>query len=44
MAIRKITEYPEAVLGRTGEPVENFDEELRSLCDDMFETMYDAEA
>lgn len=43
MAIRKITEYPEAVLGRTGEPVENFDEELRSLCDDMFETMYDAE-
>ena len=43
MAVRKITEYPEAVLGQVGQPVENFDGELGSLCADMFETMYDAE-
>lgn len=43
MAIRKITEYPEKVLGEVGKPVENFDEELALLCEDMFETMYDAE-
>ena len=43
MAIRKITEYPEKVLGEVGKPVEKFDEELAELCADMFETMYDAE-
>lgn len=43
MAIRKITEYPEAVLGAVGEPVEKFDDELVTLCADMFDTMYDAE-
>ena len=43
MAIRKITEYPEKVLGEMGKPVEKFDEELEKLCEDMFETMYDAE-
>ncbi len=43
MAIRKITEYPEAVLGQMGKPVEKFDAELAVLCADMFETMYDAE-
>jgi peptide deformylase len=43
MAIRKITEYPEKVLGEVGKPVENFDEELEKLCADMFDTMYDAE-
>jgi peptide deformylase len=43
MAIRKITEYPEAVLGQVGKPVEKFDDELAALCDDMYETMYDAE-
>lgn len=26
-----------------GKPVEKFDEELEKLCEDMFETMYDAE-
>lgn len=41
MAIRKITEYPEEVLGRVGDPVQEFDADLRALCDDMFETMYD---
>ncbi len=43
MAIIKITEYPEKVLGEVGKPVEKFDEELEKLCEDMFETMYDAE-
>lgn len=43
MSIRKITEYPEKVLGEMGKPVTEFDEELEKLCADMFETMYDAE-
>ena len=43
MAIRKITEFPEEVLGKVGQPVTNFDAELADLCADMFETMYDAE-
>lgn len=43
MAVRKITEYPEEVLGKVGEPVVEFDAELEKLCADMFETMYDAE-
>jgi peptide deformylase len=43
MAIRKITEYPEEVLGKVGKPVTGFDEELEKLCEDMFETMYDDE-
>lgn len=41
--IRKITEYPEKVLGEMGKTVKKFDEELEKLCEDMFETMYDAE-
>lgn len=43
MAIRKITEYPETVLAQIGKPVTGFDEELKELCADMFETMYEAE-
>ncbi len=43
MSIRKITEYPEEVLAQVGKPVEKFDEELAALCEDMFETMYEAE-
>lgn len=43
MAIRKITEYPEKVLGEVGKPVTEFNDELKSLCADMFETMYEAE-
>jgi peptide deformylase len=41
MTIRTIVEYPAAVLLSPGEPVENFDSELKSLTEDMFETMYD---
>src|SRR6476660_6771695 len=43
MTIRKITEYPEKVLGEVGEPVTDFGLELEELTRDMFETMYDAE-
>lgn len=40
MATKKISEYPEKVLGLVGKPVTEFDEELKKLCADMFETMY----
>ncbi len=43
MALLKIVHYPEPVLLQVGKPVENFDEKLKKLVDDMFETMYDAE-
>src|SRR4051812_18645360 len=43
MSIRKITEYPEEVLAQVGKPVEKFDDELAALCEDMYETMYEAE-
>jgi len=43
MAILKITEFPEKVLAEVGAPVEAFDDGLKKLVADMFETMYDAE-
>lgn len=43
MTVRKITEFPETVLGQVGQPVTEFNAELEALCADMFETMYDAE-
>jgi peptide deformylase len=42
MAIREILEVPDPRLKQVSKPVEAFDEELRSLVADMFETMYDA--
>ena len=38
--ILKIVKYPEPVLSQPGEPVTDFDDELKKLVDDMFETMY----
>lgn len=43
MAVRKITEYPDEVLGLRGQPVTAFDDDLAALCSDMFDTMYAAE-
>ncbi len=43
MAVRKITEYPQEVLGQVGRPGTKFDAELSDLCADMFDTMYEAE-
>src|SRR5712691_13225978 len=42
MPIRPIVDYPAAVLLTPGHPVANFDAELESLVQDMFDTMYDA--
>jgi len=38
--ILKIVKYPEPVLQQPGEPVAEFDAELRKFVADMFETMY----
>ncbi len=42
MALLKIVNYPEPVLLEVGKPVEAFDDELKKLVEDMFETMYEA--
>lgn len=42
MAILPILEVPDARLKTISKPVEQFDDALRNLVDDMFETMYDA--
>ena len=42
MALLRITNYPEQVLLTVGKPVEKFDENLKKLVEDMFETMYEA--
>jgi len=39
----KIVKYPEPVLSQPGEPVAEFDSELRKLVADLFETMYAAQ-
>ena len=40
MAIRKILKFPDQDLRIKAKPVETFDEELKILTDDMFETMH----
>src|SRR3979409_385529 len=42
MAIRPIVDYPADVLLKPADPVVNFDAELETLVQDMFDTMYDA--
>ncbi len=42
MAIREILEVPDPRLKTVSEPVKTFDAELKTLVEDMFETMYDA--
>ena len=42
MAIREILEVPDPRLKTVSTPVESFDDELKTLVEDMFETMYDA--
>ncbi len=43
MAIRPIVMLGDPVLRTAADPVESFDDELRELVSDMFETMYHAE-
>jgi peptide deformylase len=38
--ILKIVKYPEPILDKPGEPVSEFNDELRKFIADMFETMY----
>jgi peptide deformylase len=38
--ILKIVKYPDPILARPGEPVNEFNAELRKLVADMFETLY----
>lgn len=40
--IREIVKYPDPILQRPTEKVVDFDEELRTLAEDMFESMYKA--
>jgi peptide deformylase len=42
MAIRKIVTIPDPVLKQVSKPVEAVDDALRTLMNDMLETMYDA--
>lgn len=42
MSLLKIYQYPEKVLRKETEVIDNFDEELKQLAQDMAETMYDA--
>lgn len=42
MAILNILEYPDPRLRTIAKPVEQVDDTIRTLIDDMFETMYDA--
>lgn len=42
MAILNILKYPDPVLKRKAEPVEQVTDEIRRLIDDMAETMYEA--
>ena len=42
MSLLKIVNYPAPVLLKVGKPVEEFDEGLKILVRDMFETMYKA--
>jgi peptide deformylase len=41
--VLKIVKYPEPVLSQPGEPVTEFNDELRKLVADMFETVYAAQ-
>ncbi len=42
MALLKIVHYPEPVLLEVGKPIEAFDDQLKKLVENMFETMYEA--
>lgn len=43
MALLEIVKYPDPVLETPGDPVTRFDERLKKLVSDMFETMYAAQ-
>jgi len=42
MALREVVKWPNPILDNPGEPVTEFDDNLKKLVSDMFETMYSA--
>lgn len=42
MAVRKIRIWPDPALSEIAKPVEHFDDDLKKLVGDMFDTMYEA--
>ncbi len=42
MSLLKVVHYPESVLLTIGKPVIEFDDELKKLVENMFETMYES--
>ena len=42
MAVRKIRIWPDPALSEVAIPIENVDDDIRTLVSDMFETMYEA--
>ena len=42
MAIKEIIKVPSPILKKVSQPVEEVNDEIRSILDDMLETMYDA--
>lgn len=42
MSLREIITYPNPILRKKSEPVEEGDEEIKQLVEDMIETMYDS--
>src|SRR3989442_2548793 len=42
MALREVVKWPNPILDSPGEPVTEFDDNLKKLVSDMFETMYSA--
>ena len=42
MAVLKLVTWPNPILETPADPVTKFDDDLRKLADDMFETMYAA--
>lgn len=41
--IHEIVKYPDPVLAKRGEPVTTFDDKLKTLVEEMFESMYEAQ-
>ena len=42
MALLEIVKWPDPILDNPGDPVTEFDDKLKQLVNDMFETMYEA--
>ncbi len=43
LTIHEVVKYPDPVLARPGEPVTEFGPELKTLVEEMFESMYEAQ-